>query len=118
LNDLVASKTVAKPFFQILNHLQFMQKNNYWLPISRRGQLCFPDPSCDESSAALEFHNGLLTKILRAMKLATALLFVAFMHVKASVVAQNVTISAKNISLKQVFSVIEKQTGYVVFANE
>lgn len=95
-----------------------MQKNNYWLRISRRGYLCLPDPPSDESSAALEFHNGLLTKMLRAMKLAAILLFVAFMHVKASVVAQNVTISAKNISLKQVFNVIEKQTGYVVFANE
>jgi TonB-dependent starch-binding outer membrane protein SusC len=59
-----------------------------------------------------------LTKIMRIMRLTFFLLTAAFVHVHASGVAQKVTLSGNNISLKQVFTVVENQTGFVVFYNE
>jgi TonB-linked SusC/RagA family outer membrane protein len=56
-----------------------------------------------------------LTKIMRVMRLTAFLLTVAFIHAHASVEAQNVTISGRDMSLKQVFTAIKKQTGYVLF---
>lgn len=54
------------------------------------------------------------TKILRAMKLTTFLLTAAFIHAHAASMAQHVTISGRNLTLKQVFTAIKKQTGYVL----
>ncbi|HEU4551290.1 MAG TPA: SusC/RagA family TonB-linked outer membrane protein [Chitinophaga sp.] len=51
------------------------------------------------------------------MKLTVILLTAGFLHVYGAGMAQNVTLSGKDISLKQVFTAIEKQTGYVVFYN-
>lgn len=59
-----------------------------------------------------------ITKILLVMKLTAILLTVTFLQVYASGSAQSVTLSGKDISLKQVFSAIKKQTGYVVFYNQ
>lgn len=56
-----------------------------------------------------------LTKIMRVMRLTVFLLTIAFIHAHAAVRAQNVTISGKDLSLKQVFNAIKKQTGYVLF---
>lgn len=58
-----------------------------------------------------------LTKIL-VMKLAILLLTTAFLQVHASGRAQGVTLAGKEITLKQVFEAIEKQTDYVFFSNE
>ncbi len=44
--------------------------------------------------------------------------FAAFLSVHAESPAQHITMSAKNIPLKQVFTVIKKQTGFVVLYNE
>ncbi|MCK7557273.1 hypothetical protein MKQ70_20595 [Chitinophaga sedimenti] len=52
------------------------------------------------------------------MKWTTFLLTVLFVHTYAAGSAQNVTITARATGLKQVFSAVEKQTGYVFFANE
>lgn len=41
----------------------------------------------------------------------------AFLSVHATTKAQKVTLAGKDLSLKEVFTVIEKQTGYVVFYN-
>lgn len=49
------------------------------------------------------------------MKLTTFLLTAAFIHAHAASMAQNVTISGRNLTLKQVFIAIKKQTGYVLF---
>lgn len=57
-------------------------------------------------------------KLFLAMKLTVLLLTVAFLQVHASGTAQSVTLSGKKITLKQAFSAIEKQTGYVVFYNK
>jgi TonB-linked SusC/RagA family outer membrane protein len=61
-------------------------------------------------------HN--LTKILRVMRLTIFLLTVALVHAHASGVAQSVTLSGTDLTLKQVFAGIEKQTGYVVFSTK
>lgn len=52
------------------------------------------------------------------MKLTALLLTVFFMHAYASGSAQHITIKGKGLTLKQVFSAIEKQTGFVVFSDE
>src|SRR5699024_11007029 len=52
------------------------------------------------------------SKILLVMKLATLFLFLAFMQVSANGLAQKVTLSGNNVSLKKVFHEIHKQTGY------
>lgn len=54
---------------------------------------------------------------LRAMKLTAIFLFLAFLHAGANTFAQKITLSQKNASLRQVFKVIEKQTGYSFFYN-
>lgn len=50
-----------------------------------------------------------------AMRLTVVLLTVAFLQVSASGNSQTVNFSGKNVSLKEVFTVIEKQTGYLFF---
>ncbi|SEW14898.1 SusC/RagA family TonB-linked outer membrane protein [Chitinophaga arvensicola] len=52
------------------------------------------------------------------MRLTAILLTVAFLQVKANAVAQNVTLTGKDLTLKEVFSAIKKQTGYVVFSKK
>lgn len=54
-------------------------------------------------------------QMLRIMRLLTFFLFAASFTVSARPAAQTVTISGKGLTLKQVFTAIEKQTGYVLF---
>ncbi|MGN6420878.1 MAG: SusC/RagA family TonB-linked outer membrane protein [Pseudobacter sp.] len=51
------------------------------------------------------------------MRLTVLLLTVALLNVQASGLSQTVTLSAKDISLRKVFSIVKEQTGYVVFGN-
>ena len=51
------------------------------------------------------------------MRLTTFCFFASLVAVHANGIAQNITLSGKDIPLKKVFTVIEKQTGYVVFYN-
>ncbi|OQP57218.1 hypothetical protein A3860_11705 [Niastella vici] len=51
------------------------------------------------------------------MRLLTILFFTASMAVHATPVAQTVSISVKNMALKEVMGIVEKQTGYSVFGN-
>ncbi|RZS71133.1 TonB-linked SusC/RagA family outer membrane protein [Pseudobacter ginsenosidimutans] len=60
----------------------------------------------------------LSAQMLRIMRMVTFLLFAAFLSVHAESPAQSITMSAKNIPLKQIFTVIKKQTGFVVLYNE
>lgn len=60
----------------------------------------------------------LSAQMLRIMRMLTFFLFAAFFSASANGKAQNITMSAKNIPLKQIFTVIKKQTGYVVLYNE
>ncbi|QEH43292.1 SusC/RagA family TonB-linked outer membrane protein [Chitinophaga sp. XS-30] len=59
-----------------------------------------------------------LTKILRVMRWTAFLLTLLLVHTYAVGSAQNVSWSGTGAKLKQVFSAVEKQTGYVFFANE
>jgi TonB-linked SusC/RagA family outer membrane protein len=52
------------------------------------------------------------------MRLTIFLLTTALVHAHATGLSQSVTISGKEITLKQVFTAIEKQTGYVVFSKK
>ncbi|WP_436484577.1 TonB-dependent receptor [Chitinophaga sp. ARDCPP14] len=51
------------------------------------------------------------------MKLTLYLSIAIFLQAKATSYSQSVTISGNNLSLKQVFAVVKKQTGYVLFVN-
>lgn len=50
-----------------------------------------------------------------AMRLTVILLTIAFLQVSASGSSQTVNYSGENVSLKEVFTVIERQTGHVFF---
>lgn len=76
-----------------------MQKNRYW------------PPSCPGERGRL---SKSLKELLRATKLTAILLIATVMHAHA----QTITLSGKDLTLKQVFAAIEKQAGYVLFANE
>lgn len=56
-------------------------------------------------------------KVLLIMKL-TMLFLVACLHVSASGIAQNITLSVKNKSLQVVFKEIRRQSGYEFFYNQ
>ena len=56
-------------------------------------------------------------KVLLIMKL-TVLFLVACLHVSASGIAQNITLSVKNKSLQTVIREIKKQSGYQFFYNQ
>ena len=58
------------------------------------------------------------TKTLLVMKLTIILLTAAFLNVSASGLSQNISFSGKDVPLRKVFSVIEAQTGYVVFSSK
>ena len=53
-------------------------------------------------------------QVLRVMKITTVILFFAFMQVSASVIAQRLTLQKQDISLKQFFNEINRQTAYTV----
>jgi TonB-linked SusC/RagA family outer membrane protein len=55
---------------------------------------------------------GFTKKLLLFMKLTTLMLFLAFMQVSASTLAQKVTLSERNASLTTIFEQIRNQTGY------
>lgn len=51
------------------------------------------------------------------MRLMTLFLLTLCLHVSARTFSQDITLSGNHLSLKTVFDVIKKQTGYVVFGN-
>jgi len=59
-----------------------------------------------------------VTKTLLVMKLTILLLTIALLHVQAAGLSQSITLSGKNLDMKQVFAAIKKQTGYVVFSKK
>jgi TonB-linked SusC/RagA family outer membrane protein len=63
--------------------------------------------------------DGLRSRIktLLIMKLTTIFLLLACLRISANGISQTVSLSGKNMPLVDIFSVIEKQTGYVVFYN-
>jgi TonB-linked SusC/RagA family outer membrane protein len=57
------------------------------------------------------------SKTLLVMKLTATLLLLGCLHVTAAGIAQKVSITQENATLKKVFAQIKKQTGYVFFYN-
>lgn len=80
------------------------------------GGLCFPVVSSYRPVPIRGFR--LPAQMLRIMRMLTFFLFAACLSVHATGIAQNVTLSGKAITMKEVFAAIEKQTGYVAFYNE
>nr|WP_295870539.1 SusC/RagA family TonB-linked outer membrane protein [uncultured Chitinophaga sp.] len=58
------------------------------------------------------------TKILLMMKMTFCLLTMAFCSLYATSFSQVITLKGKNMALKQVFTAIKAQTGYVTFYNQ
>lgn len=58
------------------------------------------------------------SQMLRIMRMTAFILLAFFLSASANTYSQEVNISGKDLPLKQVFSLVYKQTGYVVFTNE
>ncbi|HEY8955837.1 SusC/RagA family TonB-linked outer membrane protein [Chitinophaga sp.] len=82
--------------------------------IGSASYLCFRIRSSDPAS---ERAYRLPAQLLRVMRMLTILLFVACMSASASSTGQSVTISGKDLTYKQIFSAVQKQTGYIVGYN-
>lgn len=61
---------------------------------------------------------GYIKKILLVMKITTFLIIAALMQVSAAGLAQKVTLIKKDVTLKEVFKEINKQTGYNIFGSD
>ena len=69
-------------------------------------------------SNAMKSYRFIGKTTVLAMKLTIFFIAIAVFSAHAKGTAQNVTITGKNLPLKQVFAAIEKQTGYVIFNNK
>ena len=72
-------------------------------------------PSKAERSNAATLLTPLMSKVMRLLGI---FLFAASLTVSANVYSQNVTLTANNLPLKSLFSMVEKETGYVFFYNK
>ncbi len=54
-------------------------------------------------------------QMLRIMRITSFLMLISLMHVAAASTSQTVTVSGKNLTVRAIFSAIEKQTGYLVW---
>ncbi len=59
-----------------------------------------------------------LTKTLIVMKLTIVFLALGMLHARAEGFGQTITFSGKNVTLAKIFTAVEKQTGYSIFANK
>lgn len=75
------------------------------------------EPTFHGKTKARSWGVRLPAQTLRIMKLTGFLLIVFCLHLSARSVSQAVTFSGKEVHLRKVFGIIEKQTGYVVFGN-
>jgi len=63
-------------------------------------------------------HKRLFTKMLLIMRLTTLFLVLGLLNANANGFSQMITYSGKDVAITKLFTVIEKQTGYTVFANK
>lgn len=73
-------------------------------------------PTCRFRSALGMFR--LPVQLLSVKRMLSFIFFTACLLATTTTIAQNVTLSGKGLTLKQVFSAIEKQTGYVFLTNK
>src|SRR6478752_144801 len=52
------------------------------------------------------------------MKLTIVFLALGMLHARAEGFGQTITFSGKNVTLAKIFTAVEKQTGYSIFANK
>lgn len=95
-----------------------MQKNCFGLPIRSAGTIGTIEFIKDGFAKSLMTDKRFQTKIQRIMRLTVLLLTAAFLHVHASGSAQTISLTGKDLSLKEIFTAIKKQTGYVVFGKQ
>jgi len=96
--------------------LQFMQKSPFCNQGFIPSRLLLPVRGVDEKRKTRTFRIP-WKKSLLIMKLTGILLLAFCLQLSAKSIAQSVTYSGQNIPLKQIFSVIENQTGYMVSGN-
>ncbi|RFS18760.1 SusC/RagA family TonB-linked outer membrane protein [Chitinophaga silvatica] len=80
-------------------------------------QVIYSDQPGRRSRPAVRMFR-LPTRILRVKSALSFIIFAACLCIPIASIAQNVSISGKGLTLKQVFSAIEKQTGYVFLTNK
>lgn len=68
-----------------------------------------------ENRNSTAIFSRLPAKIVQIMRMLSFLLLVSSMHVAASGISQTVTFSGKQVSLQKLFSVVEQQTGFLVW---
>jgi len=76
---------------------------------------------CNRGNALSEkkrYTSRFLTKTLLVMKLTAVILLGFTLQLSAKVFSQSITFSGKDVTLKKVFSVIKRQTGYTVFYDQ
>jgi TonB-linked SusC/RagA family outer membrane protein len=59
-----------------------------------------------------------LTKMLLVMRLTILFLAIGLIHIHAEGLSQRINFSGTNVPLSKIFTTIEEQTGYTVFANK
>ncbi|RXK85706.1 SusC/RagA family TonB-linked outer membrane protein [Filimonas effusa] len=91
------------------NYYKSMRFYFYGVACNRFAPKPLPVVHEDHSSRVLR------RKLLMIMKLTSLLLLVACLNVCAKGIGQKVSFTGRNVPVEQVFSAIEKQTGYVVF---
>lgn len=73
-------------------------------------------------ACALRVHHcrdgSIQTKILRVMRITAFLMLMGCLHVSAGTFSQTVTYTGRNVPLEEVFTAVEKQTGYLIFCNK
>ncbi|HEY8387248.1 MAG TPA: TonB-dependent receptor [Parasegetibacter sp.] len=91
-----------------------MQKTAYWVPGITEADM---QAKTSLMGGFRRKKDPSIRKVLLAMKLTILILTVALMQVNAAGFSQTVTLSGKQLSLKEVFTAVKKQTGYSLFAN-
>src|SRR5580698_8454330 len=70
-----------------------------------------PQPSTKQSDPS---DDAVWRRIKKAMKITTAIILVATLHVSAAGVAQKISFTGENVPLTKVFNAIEDQLGFGV----
>lgn len=69
-------------------------------------------------SSSLPVAEGATRKIVRIMKLTAAFILICALHVSAKSVGQPVTLNVKDVTLKEVFRQIQRQTGLNILVDQ
>ncbi len=93
-----------------------MQKTAY--SNRRTAEMPVSEKRSAQSAWKPRWPRRVLTKTLIVMKLTIVFLALGMLHARAEGFGQTITFSGKNVSLAKIFTAVEKQTGYSIFANK